>query len=205
MEFIEPKKHLIWDWNGTLLNDVQYAVDVMNVLLSKRNMKRLNRERYRSIFGFPVKRYYEKLAFDFETEAFEDVCREFVSSYMADFSSCRLFEGVDDNLNRFKQMGFSQSILSATDQASLNKMTSHFDIDDCFDQIYGIKNKFAESKIQRGRELLATSIHSARDSILIGDTDHDLEVGKGLGVDVLLVSRGHQSFKRLSEVHDFVI
>ncbi len=40
---------------------------------------------------------------------------------------------------------------------------------------------------------------------MIGDTDHDLEVGNELGIDVLLIADGHQSFEKLKNVHDNVI
>ncbi len=40
--------------------------------------------------------------------------------------------------------------------------------------------------------------------ILVGDTDHDLEVGDALGIDVLLVTGGHQSHARLSKRHSRV-
>ncbi len=32
------KQIIIWDWNGTLLNEVQMCVNCMNELLGKRNL-----------------------------------------------------------------------------------------------------------------------------------------------------------------------
>ena len=65
--------HVIWDWNGTLLDDNWLCVEVMNTLLSSRNLPLLTLERYRDIFDFPVKNYYEKLGFNFKKESFEIV------------------------------------------------------------------------------------------------------------------------------------
>ena len=31
-------RHLIWDWNGTLLDDLDLSVDVMNTLLARRGL-----------------------------------------------------------------------------------------------------------------------------------------------------------------------
>ena len=43
------------------------------------------------------------------------------------------------------------------------------------------------------------------DSVIIGDTDHDLEVGDALGVDVILLADGHQNEERLRKTRATVI
>ena len=49
-------KNVVWDWNGTLLDDVKISVDTINVMLERKHLGKLTVEEYRSIFGFPVKR-----------------------------------------------------------------------------------------------------------------------------------------------------
>ncbi len=51
------KKVIIWDWNGTLLNDTDICVSCMNRVLKKRGLELLDVQRYREIFNFPVKIY----------------------------------------------------------------------------------------------------------------------------------------------------
>ena len=63
--------HILWDWNGTLLDDAWLCVDVMNSMLTERKLQPLTLQRYRDIFSFPVKDYYLLLGFDFEKEPFE--------------------------------------------------------------------------------------------------------------------------------------
>jgi len=62
---------IIWDWNGTLLNDVDICVESINILLSERGHKPLSKSLYREIFTFPVKAYYELAGFDFTNESFD--------------------------------------------------------------------------------------------------------------------------------------
>ena len=71
MDSIKAYKHIIWDWNGTLLDDVDIVIDCMNSLLKKRNLPLLHVDKYKDIFTFPVKDYYSQLGFDFTTEPFE--------------------------------------------------------------------------------------------------------------------------------------
>ena len=72
-------KHIIWDWNGTLLNDAWVFVGVMNSLLKSRNLGQINLRDYRKYFGFPVIEYYKHLGFDFSKESFEDYGKDFIA------------------------------------------------------------------------------------------------------------------------------
>ena len=52
---------IIWDWNGTLLNDVDMCINCMNQLLQPRNIALLDHKKYQEVFTFPVQDYYEKM------------------------------------------------------------------------------------------------------------------------------------------------
>ena len=53
-------KHIIWDWNGTLLDDRWLCVDGINNGLLKRGLTPITEETYMNVFTFPVKNYYEE-------------------------------------------------------------------------------------------------------------------------------------------------
>ena len=59
---------IIWNWNGTLLDDISICINAINQLLSERNLNLLTIEKYREVFTFPVIDYYKAVAFDFEKE-----------------------------------------------------------------------------------------------------------------------------------------
>jgi len=202
---IKAKKHIIWDWNGTLLDDVGHAVMVMNSLLEGHQLPLINRDHYREIFEFPVLNYYQKLGFDFEKESFESLCHRFVERFMAGFQNLPLVPEMKSVLMQLHEEKLTQSVLSATDQINLDSMISHFDLSDVFRFVFGIENKFAGSKIERGHHLIKNSGIAAAETVIIGDTLHDLEVAKALGIDAVLISHGHQCPTRLRPHHDMVI
>ncbi len=72
---------IIWDWNGTLLNDIELCVQTINDMLQKRNLRKLTADEYKDVFSFPVKDYYQKIGFDFNAEPFEIPAREFIDNY----------------------------------------------------------------------------------------------------------------------------
>ena len=74
-------KHIIWDWNGTLVDDAWLCVEIMNTILNKRGYKLIDINEYRKYFTFPVKEYYIKLGFNFEIEPFEISGMEFIKIF----------------------------------------------------------------------------------------------------------------------------
>ena len=78
-------KHIIWDWNGTLLDDTWLCVEGINDSLKKRSLQTITKEIYRKVFSFPVEDYYKRLGFDFKKEPFEVAGDEFVAYYAKSF------------------------------------------------------------------------------------------------------------------------
>ena len=194
---LPAKKIIIWDWNGTLLNDVELCVSCMNVLLSKRRIPQLTVERYRDIFTFPVKEYYRKAGFDFQQEDFEVPAMEFIKLYYQALPQAGLFSCIENVLETFQKKDLHQLVLSAMEHDSLVDSLKSKGIFNYFKKVSGITNHYAHSKLEIGQELLAAEPFEKEEMLLIGDTLHDLDVARELGVDCVLVARGHQSKERL--------
>ena len=192
-------KHIIWDWNGTLFNDVQLCVELGNELLISRGLPEMSYEYYREIFSLPVIRYYEKAGFDFSKESFENLGRIWMDRYEERKYECDLYGDVKDVLRKISDMGISQYVLSAYSQNDLVKIIEHYGISEYFSNIKGLHHIYADSKLHLGVELLK-EIDTHPDHILIvGDTHHDFEISKELGVKAILFSHGHQNGKILKE------
>lgn len=184
--------HVIWDWNGTLLDDVGWCIQVMNIMLSKRNLPVIHdRAAYHLAFGFPVIDYYRRVGFDFAKEPFETLAEEFMNLYHSDNDRFRLFDGVSEILAAVKKMELRQVILSASKLNNLRLQTNLFDIEHYFDEILGISDIYAGSKIEIGLEYM--KLGGINKVVLIGDTVHDHEAAEALGADCVLVAHGHQS------------
>ncbi|MCB0417503.1 MAG: HAD family hydrolase [Bdellovibrionaceae bacterium] len=197
LDALGNKAHVIWDWNGTLLDDVQLCVGVISELLLEQGKAPLSVEEYRNKFGFPVVDYYVRLGFDFDRVPFEKVATEFVKRYNERVHSCQLFEGVQDVLENLRGAGLDQSILSAAKETDLHFLTDTHGIAEFFAHRFGIADHYAAGKVARGQELIAELGGDKGSIVLIGDTDHDAEVAKALGIDALLLTGGHHPIARL--------
>lgn len=190
-------KHIIWDWNGTLLNDVGLCVDIINGVLAKRNLDALTFEKYRKIFTFPIKDYYIKAGFDFTQYTFEEVGLEWMREYERRRTECLLHSGVEETLLLLKQNNIGQSVLSAYPHSTLIEIISHFNLNGFFSYIIGLNNIYATSKIELGKDLMKKISNGKERTLLVGDTEHDHEVATEIGADCVLVANGHQSKEKL--------
>ena len=198
-------KHLIWDWNGTLIDDVRVCVEVLNNILSSYNKPQVTLEQYRSEFDFPVVDYYAKLGIDFTKISYDTVAKQYIYQYNKKQYECNLQDKALEVLKTISDKGLGQSILSAYNQKMLEEIVRHFALFDFFDNIVGLSDFYAKSKLENGKDLIK-KLGLAGDSILlIGDTTHDCEVAKQIGADCVLIDDGHQERKRLKATNALVM
>ena len=202
---MQNTKTIFWDWNGTLLNDTRICIDAINIMLRDRQKDEISMDTYRDIFTFPVRDYYVKAGFNFDEEPFETPALEFIDHYDALIRNATLFEDASSSLEILQERGYMQMILSAMEQDFLSETVAMHSIGHFFSKISGIDNHYAAGKVDNARKLIAGLDDHAGEIIMIGVTIHDHEVGEELGIEVILVSRGHQSEERLKKTGRTVV
>ena len=190
-------KHIIWDWNGTMLDDRWLTIAAMNIVLARRNMAELTEDRYLQLFTFPVIEYYRRLGFDFDKEPFSVSGSEFINEYNARAFEPQLHDGIIDLIAELNENGVSHSILSASSQKILNKLAKHHNINHYFIAVLGQDNHYAYGKIETGKIWINKLGIAPKNTLFIGDTEHDLEVANAIGSHCALLSWGHSSTERL--------
>lgn len=204
----DPKvqyEHIIWDWNGTLLDDLDVCVDVMNGLLTDRRLARIDVDRHREVFDFPVETYYRALGFDFSEESFGTVASDYCTRFDHRVADCRLHDDVEAVLGKIAAANARQSILSSCEQGSLIEAVRSFGLTGHFGAIVGQADQHAKGKVAAGADLLARAAAPRQRTLLVGDTLHDYAVAKALGIDCILVSLGHHSTSRLTTECESVV
>ena len=202
---INNYKHIIWDWNGTLLNDVDFCRRIINRILVVNELPELSLEKYREIFTFPVQDYYKTAGLDFSKTSFEAMGKDFIDEYEEKKLSCSLHENAIEVLSTIHQKGIKQSVLSAYLHDNLVSILGHYNLTQYFDNVIGLDNIYAGSKTHLGLALV-DQLNLPKENILfIGDTLHDAEVAKAMGVKSILIANGHQVKEKLMVNSNFVL
>ena len=192
---------ILWDWNGTLLDDVEICVLAMNKMLSDRNKSLITSDFYYQNFTFPVILYYEKMGWDFTKENFENTSIEFMANYEALFNSSPLHQNTFETLEFFKTRGYGQIVLSALEQSRLKESLTFHGLDHFFDASYGIENILGGGKIHVAKKMLELQNLIPENTCMIGDTEHDFEVAQAIGAQCILVAHGHHKIERLQKLN----
>lgn len=185
-------KQVLWDWNGTLLDDVQYAMDVRNRCFPAFGLPGIHDvDAYRRQFTFPVRIYYQRAGVT--DENFDQVAHAWMDEYMRGLDQAPLHPDAVETLERFERAGLRQVVLSATKRDMLEEHIGLFPIRHFFAEVLGLCDIYAVSKEQVGRDYLQHCGILPSETVMLGDTLHDAEVARAIGANCILIARGHQS------------
>jgi phosphoglycolate phosphatase len=201
LQKLHPYKHIIWDWNGTLLDDLHITHSIIQEQMKNHGVGTLSLDEYRDIFQFPIQTFYRKLNFDFNKISFEALSQDFGDKYRTEVTKVQLFQHTGQLLTSLKAQGKDLALLSASEKNYLHEMTSHFQVRHFFDHLFGLEDSFAHSKVELGLKLMVDTGFHPENTVLVGDTTHDYEVGSAMGVAVFLIADGYQNARRLRHIH----
>lgn len=172
---------IFWDWNGTLMDDVDFTHSCLNWMLETHGYpQRYDLAAYREIFGFPIEEYYIRAGFNFAKHPYAE-------------------------LAELSRRGWRQSVLSASRRDYLIEQVAARGLQGYFTELLGLADIYGVSKVQVGKQWLAQSGIAPAACVMVGDTQHDAEVAKALGTKCVLYTGGHQSRARLEAVCPNVI
>lgn len=194
---LHPVSQVLWDWNGTLLDDLRYAINVRNRVFPTFGLPTIDSiEEYYRQFTFPVRLYYERAGVT--DENFDQVAHAWMDEYVRGCPRIPLHGDAADTVRRLRSAGIRQAVLSASQIDILAKQLDCYpQLEGCFDTLLGLSDIYARSKEAIGCAYLQSCGIPARQTVMLGDTLHDADVAKAMGTQCILVARGHQSRQTL--------
>ncbi len=194
---MDEYKYIIWDWNGTLLEDINASLKSVNDMLESRGMAHIDKATYREAIGVPIRVFYDKV-FDMSREDYNVIIKEYNEGYIRYLSECGLSDGAVELLEKFSSEGKKQVIVSSSNNAQLLKNVEKYGVGKWFDAILGAEDFMADSKIDRAINYLEKNNAKADESLVIGDLIHDAMLAEEINADCVLLSTGHETPERLA-------
>jgi len=196
--------HIIWDWNGTLLSDVDASIGSVNDMLAGRGKATITLEQYKREINIPIRGFYEAF-FDLEAEDYDAILQEYNRGYEERLRRCGLTPGVREVLEVARKKSLRQVIVSSSENNIILRWLRHFEILPYFDEVLGAADFLSGSKIERARLYLAQQKADAARTLVIGDLTHDYDMARALGADCLLLSSGHHGPAQFGETNARVL
>ncbi len=183
---------VLWDFNGTLLDDPAHCLRTMNAVLAAHHLPLMaDVDAYREVFCFPVQVYYARLGLPGDGEGFVSAAHEWIDIYREGEGDISLRDGAEEVLRFIREAGVPQGVLSATEQTMLEEQVTALGIRHYFDALFGRGDIYATDKSDIAVRYAET--HPGEHVLMIGDTIHDFATAEAGGFDCVLVEGGHQS------------
>lgn len=186
------QSHIVWDWNGTLLDDNHAAISGVNTVCARYGRAPVTLDEWRVIFSRPLVRCYERLLGQSLSVAdWAGIEQLYHEAYRELLPSCRLAEGVPDLLHQWQAMGRSQSLLSMCFHADLVAMLAELGLVELFARVDGLRHDVGGgSKAGHLVQHLAALELNPTEVVLIGDVLDDAHAAAHVGAACVLVSSG---------------
>lgn len=185
---------IIWDWNGTLLDDNHASLSALNAILSRRGLKTVDLDYYRKNFAFPVRYFYESLGVKIECEDWDKLAQEYHDAYHE--AQLRLTGDALEALSLVKENNVPQAVVSAMREDYLKSDMDKFGIRSYFEEVLGTNNLDGCSKLSRIKDYVAL-VGENDEYVVIGDSLHDKEVADAIGARCVFYGGGSHDPSRL--------
>ncbi len=188
---------VIWDWNGTIFDDLQISLDAVNYILENRALPPIGREEYYEYLDTPIIKFYQR-ALGREDVPFEDISREFNVFYRENIHRAGLTAGVLPIIKELHEMKVPQVIISASHISYIEEKLRELSMEMYFDKIIAAEDYAAGSKLERAEKYMESSGIPRQGRVVIGDTCHDFLMAKTVGGECILLTGGHEGEKKIS-------
>lgn len=183
---------VVWDWNGTIVDDVNASLLSVNDMLIERNLPTINLEQYHSYLDTPIYKFYEHL-FNLNEISFDVIQKEFDKGYNEHIDNNPVNGGAVEIMQMLQSNGVKQVIVSSSNQSIVSNGANRLGIAQFMTCISGSGDYTVGSKVERAVGVINRITDNYAKVVIIGDTLHDCQLADEIGADCILLSTGHQS------------
>lgn len=190
------RTHLVWDWNGTLLNDLDLVVACTNTAFAAAAGPVVSADEHRRRFRRPIVEYYAAvLGRAVDAEEFSRLDQIFHDAYRQGLTSCALAADASDAI---RDWSGSQSLLSMWFHDELVPAVSRYGLTGLFHRVDGLR-----SAVGGGRKAVHLAAHLAalgidgESVVLVGDSIDDADAAVAVGARCVLYTGGFTDPSRL--------
>ncbi len=198
---LQQYDHWIFDWSGTLVDDLTMVLDATNYVLHHYGKEPMEREEFKNRFRLPYEGFYQELLPDVSLEELEDHFRAGFAASEASGVSSPLLPHAREFLEFLKQHGKRMFILSSMDALAFDAHSRELGVHSYFEACYaGVLDKRDQIEV-----LLKTHGLDPKRTVFLGDMCHDVETARHGGVTSVALLTGYQNEAQLSVANPDVI
>jgi phosphoglycolate phosphatase len=190
-------KFIVFDWDGTLMDSEAQIVSCMHAAIADLDLEPMSNDTVSNIIGLGLREAIDTLV-PGRDEQFHQAFVDAYRSHWFQSESSVLFDGVRATLDAVRESNFLLGVATGKARRGLDRvlndtgLTAYFHATRCADE--------APSKPhpQMLLDLMATLDVLPEETIMVGDTEYDMEMATNAGVAKVAVRSGVHSGERLN-------
>lgn len=201
---INPKtqqmKNIIFDWSGVVKDAVNSQLWIINKIFMKHGLQPLSLEEFKDNWEQPYQLFYNKYLPKLSLKEEQKDYKEAIFS--EDCPKSKSCFGVIELIKNLKNKGNFLVVVSSDHPETILKEINEYGLENIFSEVITkVHDKFESVNALVQRYNLKLS-----ETYFIGDSNHEVDVAKKIGIKSVAVTWGLCSQKRLESVNpDFLI
>ncbi|HET9259901.1 MAG TPA: HAD family hydrolase [Acidimicrobiia bacterium] len=183
--------HLVWDWNGTLLDDLQIVVESVSVSIATLGARPIRADDYRDHYTRPVRNFYVSLlGREISDEEWLRLDTAFHDEYFRRAENVDLAPDALQAMDLLDGRGWTQSLLSMSPQNWLDGIVARLGIADRFLRVDGMVKMTGGLKAAYLEDHLRHIGIPGKSTVVVGDTPDDVAAARHVGATPILFHGG---------------
>lgn len=191
---------IVFDWDGTLMDSAAMIVDSVQSAARDLGLEPPTEQRARHIIGLGLGDALRHALPDLPEDHYPELVERYRHHYLSRDHQLVLFAGADALIRQLAENGFRLGVATGKSRAGLDRALAHTGLGDLFHSSRCADECHSKPHPQMIEELMDELAVSPAQTLMIGDTTHDLLMAHNAGVDAVAVSYGAHTRDSLDEV-----
>ena len=190
---------VVWDWDGTIADSTGMITQALIKAADEAGLPALSEARARSIIGLGLRESIEVLYGDIPEFQAQALASNYQRNYYAGENTMVLFDGIADTIATIDRKGCKQAVATGKGRRGLNSALQLSGLSKFFNATKTVDECFSKPHPQMLDELMDELVVMPARTLMIGDSQYDMQMGKNAGVITAAVSYGSQTASHLQQ------
>jgi phosphoglycolate phosphatase-like HAD superfamily hydrolase len=192
------RRHLVWDWNGTLLDDLGIVLEAVNRSIADFGVGAITADDYRDHYTRPVRRFYDRLfGRVIDDEEWLRLNTGFHEAYFELALEVDLAPSAHEAMDILEEAGWGQSLLSMSPQDWLEGIVGRLGLTERFELVDGLSGPTGGLKAVHLEDHLGVLGVEGESVVVVGDTPDDVAAARHVGATPILFHGGSHHMESL--------
>lgn len=195
---MKPFQLIVFDWDGTLIDSETRIVNCMRASIQDLGLPARNNEQLSNVIGLGLQEALSTLYPDSDPSVYQNLVDRYRHHFLVeDDTPSELFDGVGALLDTLSERGHYLAIATGKGRIGLDKALEDTGLRDYFDFTRCADETRSKPHPQMLEEIMDRLGVTPQQTLMIGDTEYDMQMANNAGTAALAVSYGVHEKQRL--------